>query len=121
MIFLDRFESQQTCCFNPIQRHKKPVESTLRPLTTCIEESKFCAQKLKRQFVQGWKLCYSCYVTIMSTETVDTIESDVEFLPVEIQRDSINASAKELGVSHLKVSKLGEKQRFPMGKENYHN
>jgi len=52
----------------------------------------------------------------MSTETVDATESDVECLPVEIQRDSINASAKELGVSSLKVSKLGVKEKVSYGK-----
>jgi len=57
-VFLDRFESQHTTCFDPLQRHKKTAKSTLRTLT--IEDSNVFAQKLGRKIVPGWKLCSRC-------------------------------------------------------------
>lgn len=114
-IFLDRFESQQTSCFDPLQQHKKHAKSALRTLT--VEESKELSTKLKRRVIPGWKLCSRCYESVFSSEKVDQFaDDDAEFVPAEAHRYSINISAKQLGVSPLKVAKLGTKEKVSYGK-----
>lgn len=110
-VYLDKFEDQYKTCFDPFQRHKVMVKTTLRPVT--IEMVHLLKKITKQHVIPGWKICFKCFKEASSYET-NMEEPDV--MATEAAMDVANESFIAMGASPLKVSKLSEPRKLSYAK-----
>ena len=103
--FLTIFESSQWKCCDPYNLHKKAVRNALRPISISA------AQKFRQSeiFVKpGEKLCTACRKSTEEKEE-NYSSSDDEFVPIEIERTTLDSTFTEFGVSSLKTHGVSDK------------
>ena len=117
-VWLDKFEEQQRLCFDPFERHKKPVKGSL--LTLNIEAANIISSKLGKNILPGCKVCPRCNTALNELEmsTVATVgdEEECEMGLAETSATNINSSFAAVGCSPIKITKLNQAQRITYGK-----
>lgn len=121
-ILLEKYEFLQKNCCDPFSAHKKTVSGSLRVID--MATSQFLTRKTGQHVIPGQKYCPSCRkqtnsLALESCES-DRCESDMDddtspdYNPPSDPK--LNSTFIELGISPLKVSRVGERDKVSYGK-----
>ena len=118
---LVKYSSLQRKCCDPFLRHKNPVRGSLREISL---ETASEFEQLNISVVPGRKICPSCRRDL--SKEIEKLKnapedsgSDPDFecdeSPV-VQKESLNRSFEEIGVSPVKLHSVPSHSRIPYGK-----
>lgn len=130
MYYLKKYETYQTFCFDPFQRHKNRITKTLRPVSLEFSNQTKFISKVIIKAIPGQKICNACrnefykfqtnvedsFETEEPTDNVQDISDIESTLSKETALEEINTSLTDIGESPLKFHAVPSHMRSTYAK-----